>query len=91
MIPQEPTTASRALKTWQRVRNINGVLVILAGIATAVNGIVALRNDSDTSNAMKLPITLALVCVLGFVHAQNKILALRKPNQSAKPTPPKGG
>ena len=81
MTPQESTTAFRALKIWQRVRNITGVLVIFAGIATAVTGLVALRNEHDTSGAMKIPFTLTLVCIVGFVHAQKKILEMRKPNQ----------
>jgi hypothetical protein len=78
MTPQEPTTAIRALKTWQRVRYITGVLVIFAGIDTAVTGFVALSNERDTSGAMKLPVALALVCLVGFVRAQNRIVAIRK-------------
>ena len=90
MTSLEPTTAIRALKMWQRVRNTTEVLVIFAGIATVVAGVVALRTDSDTSTAMKLPVALALVCIMGFVHAQKKILAIRKPNQSAQPTADRG-
>jgi hypothetical protein len=86
MTPQESTTAFRALKTWQRVRNFTGLLVIFAGIATAVTGIVALKNERDTSSAMKLSVALALVCIVSFVHAQKKILAMRKPNSEGRVT-----
>ena len=82
MTPQEFTTPFRALKTWQLMRSISGVLVIFAGIATAVTGLVALRNECDTSSAMKLPVTLAFICLVSFVHAQKKILARRTPDRA---------
>ena len=81
MTPQDSTSNFRVLKTWQRVRIITGVLVIFAGIETVVVGFVALKDESDTSSAMKLPVALALVCLVSFVYAQKKILAMRKPNQ----------
>jgi apolipoprotein N-acyltransferase len=80
-----------ALKIWRRVRIITGVLVIFAGIATAVNGFVALSNERDTSSAMKLPAALAVVCLVAFVHAQRQILAIRKPSHTPQATPPEGG
>jgi hypothetical protein len=86
MIPQESITAHCALKTWQTVRNIAGVLVVFAGVATVVAGVVGLINDRDTSTAMKVPLALAFACIVAFVHAQKKILAMRKPNQFPEPT-----
>ena len=80
MSPPESTTAFRALKTWQRLRIITGVLVIFAGIATAATGLVALMNERDTSSAMMLPFALAFVCLVAFVHAQKKILGMTKLN-----------
>jgi len=80
MIPQQSATTLRALKTWQGVRIVTGILVIFAGIVTVGTGIAALTHERDTSSAMKLPVALALVCIMGFVHAQKKILSIRKPN-----------
>jgi hypothetical protein len=80
MTPQESVTSFRELKMWQGVRIITGILVIFAGIVTVVTGIAALTNGRDTSSAMKLPVALALVCIMGFVHAQKKILSMRMPN-----------
>lgn len=82
MTPQETTTIYRTLKTWQRARIISGVLAILAGIATIGTGVAALTNEHDTSSAMKLPVALALVCIVVFVHAQKRILSMSKPSNS---------
>jgi hypothetical protein len=62
-------------------------LVIGASIATAVEGLVALRKERDASSAMKLPVALALVCIAGFAHSQKKILALGGPHHSPEPAP----
>lgn len=80
MTPQDPKPALRAFKAWQLIRNLTGVLVIITGITTVVAGIVALINERDTWNAMKLPVALAIICSYGFVQAQKKILAMNKRN-----------
>jgi hypothetical protein len=85
MTPPETTTARRALKSWQRLRILTGAMVIVAAIATAVYGLGALGSEQDASRAMKLPFTLALFCLVAFVHAQKKILALTAPNQLSGP------
>ena len=95
MTPQESVSAHRALKTWQSVRILSGLLVVLAGVATVVAGVIGMMNDSDTSSAMKLPVAVAFVCIVAFVHAQRKILAMSEPYQVPEPTskqaPGRGG
>ncbi len=88
MTPRESMTAFCGWKTWQRARSVTGVLAISAGIATTVAGIFALSNERDTSSAMKLPVALAFICIWAFIHAQKKILAMRKPNQVLAVAPP---
>lgn len=78
MISQENSKTSRALSRWVRTRQTAGFSVIVAVIATLVAGTIALKNDEDTSSAMKLPATLVVFSLITFIHVQKKILATEK-------------
>jgi hypothetical protein len=58
---------------WSGTRKIAGVLVIVATVVMIVSAISALKNEADTSQAMKIPFCLAIALSMLFVRSVKRI------------------
>jgi hypothetical protein len=68
--------AQRLLTIWSGTRKITGILVIGATVLMIVSAILAFRNEESTSQAMKVPLFLAIVFAVLFVRSVKKIQEL---------------
>jgi len=71
--PEDVLKAQRWLRVWSGTRKIAGILAIIATLVMIVSASIALKNEEDTSQAIRAPIGLAILLLALFVHSTKRI------------------